>query len=1215
LDYIIVSTSKCDYQAWQIKLLNWSRIKVGQKGKLLILLSEDKGHAGENANFDLSEDVEIIKLPDWAWKWKTEKKSDWGGIPNKFESTNWLVDNYPFKLDDILLFLDPDMIFLESVDFKPKRNQIIGQGWFGYRSLKKTDESAKAFMYPFFVRFSTLKKIAPDFKSNSIALRNEIKRWESDMWALDNAAKQNDINIQYVEDLGRCTVWQSNDDEVLSSIIHFPNEIYSKDSEILFFKQIYTYKRNQAIEIWKARNAIDSALLLNISQERTDYFYHIKWDFKSILKDYNGSSGYLAFTPWPGGFNNIRMSFELAVCLSYLTNRTLILPPAHQMYLLEGEATIEDFFDLENLGISYFTFHEFCSKKNIEHSLEALKSISTPIYETLEGNIINTEYIRVPKKVKKLDHWGVHERYIFFKKDEILFCENNLLGNFNQSLYTSFGTELKKLVAKHVVLKKSIFNLAWNFINKIGDQQFYAIHIRRNDYQFKELFIPCEEIRDHLAGIVPENATLYIATDHKDLSFFEPLSRKYNLVFYKDVLNQLDLGSINKNWIPALEMMICTRAIKFVGMYLSTFSSFIYRMRGYMADIADKNYYINGKPFDEKNQKTYLETEEPLEHWARDYKCIWDFKSETIFLAIASYADSQLIPTIKSALEGCTNPERLIIGVHIQDTFENYQELKALNLTNVKIVYTHKSEAKGMGWARNRIKDELFDHEDYFMQVDSHSRFRKNWDNTLIHQLNSIEEPKVIISTYPNKFYISDTGEKYLDWDRNTSLKFEKFLNEEPGDNRLRMVSIEPVHHYDVQSIPWCAGGLVFTKSSWLDDVKISDYIISNGEEELQYFQSFLKGYNLRVPSLACVYHNYDFKNDKTGVPYREFNRNYFKNDAPAEINSFLWGNKHERSVKELEKDLGIKLRYAPGFEKIYVSVAAYLDLDVRNTILDCIKKAKYPERLFFGVCWQYDESKNIFPGYLNDLVEIYNITVEETPISEAEGPGWARQKANQFYKNERFFLQIDAHIRFLQNWDDMLIKNHFELKKQTGKPVISFFPPHFYDDKFAFVDWPDYVNIPKVLTVSEDNLFEYSDRSEQRTGFKSIPIAVLDPSFIFVEGLWVEEVLPNPNIYYIGEDVYVSVDAFTKGYNFFSPKRILAWHKLSDPKTFKHYNTHPPEHSRAKLNLSLETLDAFIQKKSSEINSNSKRNLLDYEKMANVVFDSRLMVKPIPLY
>ena len=43
----------------------------------------------------------------------------------------------------------------------------------------------------------------------------------------------------------------------------------------------------------------------------------------------------------------------------------------------------------------------------------------------------------------------------------------------------------------------------------------------------------------------------------------------------------------------------------------------------------------------------------------------------------------------------------------------------------------------------------------------------------------------------------------------------------------------------------------------------------------------------------------------------------------------------------------------------IFVAIAAYLDYEIKHTILDCISKAKHPENLHFGVCLQYDENEN----------------------------------------------------------------------------------------------------------------------------------------------------------------------------------------------------------------------------------------------------------------
>jgi hypothetical protein len=359
----------------------------------------------------------------------------------------------------------------------------------------------------------------------------------------------------------------------------------------------------------------------NIRKINNDLYYYKKWDFSDIFKNYIGDDGYVIFKPWTGGFNNIRMSLELAVCIAYLSNKTLVLPPKYQMYLLRDEFGLEDFFDISDLKVKNISLKTFCSIKNIELDFNAVKEVAIEITEK-EDRIFRLDNSEMSESFRK--NREVINLTNTIKNNECVYFNANLLGNFYIKLFSENNIHFNKLIAKHVHYLPKLFDIASKPINWLGDIQYYAIHIRRNDFQYKHLFITAEEIFQNIKEIIPHGARLYVATDHTDMQFFDPLRKNYKLYFYKDIVSQLDTD-IHYNYVPIIEQLICSRSIKFIGNDLSTLSSYIYRIRGYMEDILDKNYYINTRPYQQVDQLYFKENSNFGGNWTREYKDSWNF--------------------------------------------------------------------------------------------------------------------------------------------------------------------------------------------------------------------------------------------------------------------------------------------------------------------------------------------------------------------------------------------------------------------------------------------------------------------------------------------------------------------------------------------------------------------------------------------------------------
>ena len=321
------------------------------------------------------------------------------------------------------------------------------------------------------------------------------------------------------------------------------------------------------------------------------------------------SEKYIVYRPYPGGWNNVRMSFETVCALAYLTNRTLVLEPELQHYLLHKKSNVLDFFDLPK-GIKTIAFEEFCKQFNVLTYDDIPKisfNVATPGVETwaftylnllslegadLETNVLNSYGFDKEENKKVYDL----SKYI---DDKILFFDKTLLGNFYSVLYTKRFKEMIRYIAKDVHYRESIYLEAAKAIDFLGDQDYYAVHVRRGDFNLDYMWtkdrvcIPVSKMIENIAELVPEGAKLYISTDETDLSFFDEFAQRNQVYFFKDVKDLMNTE--DPNLAVMYEQLICSRAKKFIGSELSTFSTYMYRLRRYMADLEDQNYYVTNQ--------------------------------------------------------------------------------------------------------------------------------------------------------------------------------------------------------------------------------------------------------------------------------------------------------------------------------------------------------------------------------------------------------------------------------------------------------------------------------------------------------------------------------------------------------------------------------------------------------------------------------------------
>jgi hypothetical protein len=235
---------------------------------------------------------------------------------------------------------------------------------------------------------------------------------------------------------------------------------------------------------------------------------------------------------------------------------------------------------------------------------------------------------------------------------------------------------------------------------------------------------------------------------------------------------------------------------------------------------------------------------------------------------------------------------------------------------------------------------------------------------------------------------------------------------------------------------------------------------------------------------------------------------------------------------------------------RIFIQIASYRDPELVPTIRDCIAKAKYPNNLTFGICWQRDEAES-----LKEFAHDPRFHIIEIPWQHSKGLCWARSLIQPLWSGEEYTLQLDSHHRFLQDWDVELI----EMAKLTEspKPIIGSYAGIYQPKENKLVNLDPYKMVPEKFTESGTILF----RPESIPGWKDLkkPIRArfVSGHYFFTIGKHCVEYKYDPNLYFAGDEISLSIRSFTLGYDLFHPHKLIIWHEYTREGRTKHWSDH----------------------------------------------------------
>ena len=105
-----------------------------------------------------------------------------------------------------------------------------------------------------------------------------------------------------------------------------------------------------------------------------------------------------------------------------------------------------------------------------------------------------------------------------------------------------------------------------------GGGGYSSLHVRRGELQYKSVKIPAQEWYQNTMDIWEQNEILYIATDEKNKTFFNPLAQHHTLRFLNDYWDVAGLEALDPNFMGMIDTIVASRGRAFAGTYFSTFT-------------------------------------------------------------------------------------------------------------------------------------------------------------------------------------------------------------------------------------------------------------------------------------------------------------------------------------------------------------------------------------------------------------------------------------------------------------------------------------------------------------------------------------------------------------------------------------------------------------------------------------------------------------------
>ncbi|CAM9689565.1 unnamed protein product [Pylaiella littoralis] len=379
-----------------------------------------------------------------------------------------------------------------------------------------------------------------------------------------------------------------------------------------------------------------------------------------------------------GGFNNIRLSLECGVAFAAATGRTFVIPPPVPISRMNNdvdkkEVDLRELFTFDKLResgrVNVITTEEFLAIEAVSGGLGiqpgenvtqldplAVNEYMIQVARQYEGGLPEFELDQaafvMPRRIgERVDLED--EKYAFAKtwlfERELLeyrekWAEAKVIhwrgkgARLLQPFYTFVlhGDEFadryhKRLLRDLLHYPEEVYCKASQVISLLRQEDpsgdFSTFHVRRNDFKraYKVVFMEIADVFANSADHLYNNEVVYVATDEKDKSLFEPFAKHVRVKFLSDYYERAGVSELDPNLLGMLDQVIASHGRTFTGCWLSTFTAYILRLRGHLQKPRTSNWsYFKPK---KDYHHEYRLPKKPL--WVTEWPLGWEGIDET----------------------------------------------------------------------------------------------------------------------------------------------------------------------------------------------------------------------------------------------------------------------------------------------------------------------------------------------------------------------------------------------------------------------------------------------------------------------------------------------------------------------------------------------------------------------------------------------------------